>query len=613
MNENEKRKDKNKVNEAHIKKPEIDTKNKKEKNFFHTNNFFIILLIIFLPLLYIYNSFFSSDIKKIMTNNIFYNKEYYIEKNKLKEEKDKLQEENNQLKKEKDKIQKKYNQLKKEKDILKKEKDKSKKEEVKFKKEEVKLKKEKDKLIKEKDKLKKEKDKLKKEKDEIKKEKDELKKEKDEIKKEKDKLKTGEVKLKKEKDKIKKEKDELIKEKNEIKKEKNKLKIEEDKTNEKLIPMHQDVYKIEKFSSRKKSFQKAKSFLEKCINGTISQKIPLAPIENPIASAIIPLYNGKQYISRAIKSIQNQNIMNIEIIIVDDKSTDDPLSVLKEIQKKEPRLKIIENQKNMGTLYSRCIGALSAKGKYIFPLDSDDMFLDEDVFSTIINIAEKGYFDIVEFKGIRLHKGEKDIFNNKMTDTKWGNHPLNLVLYQPALGNYATWPSRNINYLHLESGYLWAKCIRTEIYKKTIYKLGEEKYSRQMKRYEDIVMIYALFNMARTYKFVGKYGILYIYTPGSVTTNKIKAETDIYSVYYLDIMIDFVQDRVENKKVLVNTIMNLFRRKSSFKKALKTNKKIYELFISCLDKVLNMTKISDELKNEIRKKGKTLKFINYNF
>ena len=134
-----------------------------------------------------------------------------------------------------------------------------------------------------------------------------------------------------------------------------------------------------------------------------------------------------------------------------------------------------------------------------------------------------------------------------------------------------------------------------------------------MKRYEDIVMIYALFNMARTYKFVGKYGILYIYTPGSVTTNKIKTETDIYSVYYLDIMIDFVQDRVENKKVLVNTIMNLFRRKSSFKKALKTNKKIYELFISCLDKVLNMTKISDELKNEIRKKGKTLKFINYNF
>ena len=50
--------------------------------------------------------------------------------------------------------------------------------------------------------------------------------------------------------------------------------------------------------------------------------------------------------------------MNIEIIIVNDKSTDEPLPFLKEIQKKELRLKIIENKKNMGTLYSRCIGAL---------------------------------------------------------------------------------------------------------------------------------------------------------------------------------------------------------------------------------------------------------------
>ena len=61
--------------------------------------------------------------------------------------------------------------------------------------------------------------------------------------------------------------------------------------------------------------------------------------------------------------------------------------------------------------------------------------------------------------------------------------------------------------------YLWAKCIRTKIYKKTIYKLGKEKYSRHMKRYEDIVMTYALFNTARSYKFVGKYGIFHIYTP----------------------------------------------------------------------------------------------------
>ena len=101
---------------------------------------------------------------------------------------------------------------------------------------------------------------------------------------------------------------------------------------------------------------------------------------------------------RAIKSFQNQNILNIEIILVDDKSTDDTLSFIKEIQKEDKRIKIISNKKNMGTLYSRCIGALSAKGKYIFPLDNDDMFLDEDVFQTITNIAESESFEILPSK-----------------------------------------------------------------------------------------------------------------------------------------------------------------------------------------------------------------------
>ena len=55
------------------------------------------------------------------------------------------------------------------------------------------------------------------------------------------------------------------------------------------------------------------------------------------------------------------------------------------------------NKKNMGILYSRSIGVLSSKGKYIFSLDNDDMFLDFDVFSTITKIANESNIDIFEF------------------------------------------------------------------------------------------------------------------------------------------------------------------------------------------------------------------------
>ena len=266
----------------------------------------------------------------------------------------------------------------------------------------------------------------------------------------------------------------------------------------------------------------------------------------------------------------------------------------------------------MGIIYSRCIGTLSAKGKYIFPLDNDDMFLDEDVFQTITNIAEKGFFDIVEFKGMESKRGNKGILLNKRGNTKWENHPLNLVLYQPALGSYPIWPGRSNNTVHYETVYLWAKCIRTEIYQKTINKLGKERYSRYILRYEDIIMIYAIFNTARSYKFVGKYGVFNINRAESASKTKYRVDTDVYIIYYIDVIIAFVQDTIENKKILVNLILHLFSQKT-LSEALKRSKDIYKLFISNIDKILKMTNISKELKDEIRKKGKQLKFVDYPF
>ena len=250
----------------------------------------------------------------------------------------------------------------------------------------------------------------------------------------------------------------------------------------------------------------------------------------------------------------------------------------------------------------------------MFPLDNDDMFLDEDVFKIITKIAEKGFFDIVEFRGIESKNGKNDdILKNRIHDTKWEYHPLNLVLYQPALGNYPTWGGRTINTIHLETVYLWAKCIRTEIYQKAINKFGEERFSKYMLRYEDILMNYAIFNIASSYKFVGKYGVFNIYRKTSASRIKYITETNLYQIYYIDVVIDFVQDTIENKIILVNLIMNLFRKKNSLERTLKKNKDAYNLFISSIDKVLKMTKISDRLKSEIRKKGKQLKFIDYPF
>ena len=105
--------------------------------------------------------------------------------------------------------------------------------------------------------------------------------------------------------------------------------------------------------------------------------------EKPIITTIIPSYNCEKTIISAIHSVQYQNFSNFEIIIVDDFSQDKSKEIIKYIQSADKRMKIIENKKNMGTLYSRCIGALLSKGEYIFCLDNDDLFFDEDVFDYV--------------------------------------------------------------------------------------------------------------------------------------------------------------------------------------------------------------------------------------
>ncbi len=91
----------------------------------------------------------------------------------------------------------------------------------------------------------------------------------------------------------------------------------------------------------------------------------------------------------------------IEIILVNDFSVDNTSNIIKTLNNEDSRIKVINNKKHMGTLYSRSIGVLLSNGKYIFPLDSDDMFLSEDVLNVVYEEAEENNFDIVSFKGIK--------------------------------------------------------------------------------------------------------------------------------------------------------------------------------------------------------------------
>ena len=138
--------------------------------------------------------------------------------------------------------------------------------------------------------------------------------------------------------------------------------------------------------------------MNKCINEILINKNNLITFDKPNITVIIPAFNCEQYIKYSIKSIQNQNMNNLEILIINDLSTDKTLQSIEEMASQDYRIKIINNKKNMGTLYSRCIGVLKSNGKYIFPLDNDDLFMNDDVFSIAFNEAEIGKLDLMQLE-----------------------------------------------------------------------------------------------------------------------------------------------------------------------------------------------------------------------
>ncbi|TXE89053.1 glycosyltransferase family 2 protein [Campylobacter volucris] len=89
-------------------------------------------------------------------------------------------------------------------------------------------------------------------------------------------------------------------------------------------------------------------------------------------SIILPTYNVEKYIARALDSCINQTFKDIEIIVVDDFGSDKSIDIAKEYASKDKRVKIIHNDKNLGTFASRNIGVLNSNSPYIMFLDPDD-------------------------------------------------------------------------------------------------------------------------------------------------------------------------------------------------------------------------------------------------
>lgn len=93
-----------------------------------------------------------------------------------------------------------------------------------------------------------------------------------------------------------------------------------------------------------------------------------------LVSIITPTYNSQNFITQTIQSVRNQTYQNWEMIIVDDCSSDETVSIVEKIVKQDARIQLLKLEKNSGTGVARNAALAEAKGKYIAFLDSDDLW-----------------------------------------------------------------------------------------------------------------------------------------------------------------------------------------------------------------------------------------------
>lgn len=111
-------------------------------------------------------------------------------------------------------------------------------------------------------------------------------------------------------------------------------------------------------------------------------------------SVIMPTYNTEKFIDRSIISVLNQTYENWELCIVDDNSTDNTVNIIRKYINQDKRIKLKENNKNLGCGISRRKAIEMAQGDYIFFLDSDD-WIDNNTFNDLLNISITTESDVV--------------------------------------------------------------------------------------------------------------------------------------------------------------------------------------------------------------------------
>lgn len=234
-------------------------------------------------------------------------------------------------------------------------------------------------------------------------------------------------------------------------------------------------------------------------------------------SLIVPTYNGEKYLKRCLSSLVRQTYKNIEIIIVNDGSTDDSLAISKIFSENDKRCTVID-QENKGVTAARQVGVKKASGDLLMFVDCDD-WLEENAVCRMIALQGKRDSDIVVTGHIRETGDEgkkeigyipKGIYSGSMLKPFYRK-----MFYVSPISGWGIWPT------------LWAKLYKREIVKKAI-----EKIDSRIIYGEDTAAVFTAFFGAENI-IVSEEFLYHYFVANENSASKTKDKNLLESMYYL--------------------------------------------------------------------------------
>ena len=260
-------------------------------------------------------------------------------------------------------------------------------------------------------------------------------------------------------------------------------------------------------------------------------------------SFIIPVYNVEKYLKKCIKSVLDQSYQNIEVLLIDDGSTDGSLKICDDYAKKDSRIKVFHKE-NEGLSATRNLGVKLSTGKYITFIDSDDT-ISEDFCETLLNAIKTQKCDVASVSLVMTRVNGYKIETSNDTEVVSHDNELRVYTKKDIL--------KEVLLRKSFKNYICTKLYRRELFDHCLFK---EKIC-----YEDVLFTYEMTKHINKIAYVDKVCYNYLKRRNSITATcsekNLNDFLDVALYRYEDVKKNHPECKLYNTYALLETIISV--------------------------------------------------------